>query len=48
MRIDNIEVGVVDSICYGIIVLFGERGEDWDYLETDLDWWQLRLWIRRN
>ncbi len=32
----------------GITMLLGEEGEHWDYYETDLDWWTLRLWTRRN
>ena len=34
--------------CVAIIMLLGEKGKDWDYYETDLDWWALRLWTRRN
>lgn len=42
------EVGVIDSILYGMIVLFGQRDKDWGYYETDPDWWEVRLWTRRN
>ncbi|MBA7624689.1 hypothetical protein ES703_32101 [subsurface metagenome] len=48
---ERAEVGVIDSIFYGIIVLLGERGKDWDYdkdLFNDPLWWTLRLWSRRN
>jgi len=24
------------------------RGTGWDYYETDLDWWAIRFWTRRN
>lgn len=24
------------------------EGKIWEYIETDLDWWALRLWISRN
>lgn len=39
------ERGVTDSIAYGTIVLFGERGEHWNYFEDgrDLDWWIIRI-----
>lgn len=42
------EVGVLDSIYYGIIVLLGEEGEHWEYYEGDSEWWELKLWTRRN
>ncbi|MBA7608640.1 hypothetical protein ES703_15819 [subsurface metagenome] len=42
------EPGVMDSIWYGVIVLFGEQDKDWEYIETDEDWWTVKLWIRRN
>lgn len=29
-------------------LLLGEEGTDFSYYETDLDWWTLRLWTRRN
>ncbi len=34
----------------GIIVLIGKRGEEWDYFEDCIspEWWELRLWTRRN
>lgn len=28
--------GVIDSILYGIIVLLGERGRNWVYLEDEI------------
>ncbi len=42
------EPRLVDLICYGILVLFGEEGKHWDHYETDPDWWGVRLWTRRN
>lgn len=35
-------------IALGIILLLGTRGRDWDFYETDLEWWEVRLWTRRN
>ena len=29
-------------------MLIGDEGVDWDYYETDPDWWALRLFTRRN
>lgn len=28
--------------------LYGEQDVWWDFYETDPDWWELRLWLRRN
>ena len=28
---------------YGLICLFGEEGLDWEYTETDLQWWAVRF-----
>lgn len=35
-------------IALGIILLLGSRGRDWEYYETDPEWWAIRLWTRRN
>ncbi|MBA7582160.1 hypothetical protein ES708_24080 [subsurface metagenome] len=35
-------------ISLGIILLLGSEGRDWDFYEADPEWWELRLWIRRN
>ncbi|GAI66270.1 unnamed protein product [marine sediment metagenome] len=39
---------LTDLIAMGIIFLLGEPGRYWCYYETDPEWWQLRLWTRRN
>ena len=36
------------KVLEGLIVLIGEEDEDWCYEETDLDWWMVRLWPRKN
>jgi len=28
---------------YGLICLHGEENVDWEYLETDLDWWAVHF-----
>jgi len=28
---------------YGLICLLGEENVDWEYMETDLDWWAVRF-----
>ncbi|MBA7588154.1 hypothetical protein ES708_30204 [subsurface metagenome] len=42
------EQTLADLISLGIICLIGEEDRDWEYYETDPDWWTLRLWLRRN
>jgi len=37
-----------DLIFIAITMLLGQEGEEWDYYETDLDWWSVRLYTRRN
>ena len=39
---------LTDLIFTGVIMLLGKEDEDWIYYETDLDWWGVRLWTRRN
>lgn len=39
---------VVDLIAILITMLIGEEGKHWCFYETDIQWWQLRLWTRRN
>ncbi|MBA7554620.1 hypothetical protein ES705_47247 [subsurface metagenome] len=39
---------LIDLVAFGILCLLGEQGRYWDYYETDPEWWQLRLWTRRN
>ena len=39
---------LINLIALGIIFLLGTQGRDWEYYETDLDWWTLRLYLRRN
>jgi len=42
------ELNLTDLIFPALIMLIGEEGKDWEYYETDLDWWELRLWTRIN
>jgi len=28
---------------YGLICLFGQQDIDWEYFETDKDWWAVRF-----
>lgn len=42
------DYGVIDSIWFGLICLFGEEDRHWEYYETDPDWWAVRLWISKN
>lgn len=35
-------------IALGIILLLGSEGRDWEYYGGDEEWWELRLWTRRN
>jgi hypothetical protein len=44
----NKQPELTDVICYGIIVLLGQENRDWEYYETDPDWWTCRLWLSRN
>ncbi|MBA7532624.1 hypothetical protein ES705_24850 [subsurface metagenome] len=37
-----------DLIFSAICMLLGTEHIDFIFYETDLDWWQLRLWTRRN
>ena len=39
---------VEELIFMALCMLQGEQGKDWVYYETDLDWWAIRLWTRRN
>ncbi len=37
----------IDLMLTAMIMLLGETG-DWEYYETDPNWWALRVWTRRN
>ncbi len=38
-----------DLIWMGLIMLIGEEGKHWYYYdETDSNWWEIRLWDRKN
>lgn len=39
---------LTNVISLGIVLLLGSEGVEWEYYETDPDWWTLRLWLRRN
>ena len=36
------------QIAYAIIVLLGEEDKDWEYPETDPDWWAVHLFNSQN
>lgn len=36
------------SVLLGMVVLLGEEGTNWEYIETDPVWWRVRLWTRIN
>ncbi|MBA7537388.1 hypothetical protein ES705_29655 [subsurface metagenome] len=37
------EIAPASRWWYGLICLYGEENLDWEYLETDLDWWSVRI-----
>ena len=37
-----------DLALIALTMLIGDEGGFWLFYETDLDWWELRLWTRRN
>ncbi|MBA7638323.1 hypothetical protein ES703_45977 [subsurface metagenome] len=39
----------LDNLIFtAMCLLLGTEDTDFIFYETDLDWWQLRLWTRRN
>ncbi len=42
------EITLIELICYALICLMGTEGKDWEYPETDPEWWTLHLYTRRN
>ena len=39
----------VDELVFTLIeMLLGAEGEYWSYYETDPQWWELRLYTRKN
>ncbi|MBA7641847.1 hypothetical protein ES703_49532 [subsurface metagenome] len=38
----------MEYIAAALEFLIGDEDTYWCYFETDPDWWQLRLWTRRN
>lgn len=43
-------MGIEALIILATTMLLGKRGKDWEYFEdcVSTDWWELRLWTRRN
>lgn len=39
---------IEDLIFITVPMLLGKEGVDFSYYETDPDWWELRLYTRRN
>jgi len=42
------QVKLTEQRFYGLVVLLGQENRDWEYYETDPDWWAIRLRYRRN
>lgn len=36
-------IGPYSPWFYGLICLFGEQDADWEYYETDPNWWAVRF-----
>jgi len=43
-------VKIEELRCVAIMMLLGERGKHWEYFADCVspEWWELRLWTRRN
>jgi len=39
---------LTEQVAYGIIVLLGEENKDWEYPETDPEWWAVHLFNSQN
>lgn len=46
MKVEN--RSIEDLVFTLMIMLLGQEGRDWIYYESDIDWWTLRLYTRRN
>jgi len=47
MRIPEVTT-IEELIFITVAMLLGDEGKDFSYYEQDHDWWELRLFTRRN